>query len=73
MSKEEAQQKIDAGEAYVIRYKNDHDHEQYRFQDEVHGDTTLSGDMVGDFVLIRSNGQLSIGTNQHKVTNHIPR
>lgn len=57
MSREEAQKKIDAGEHYVIRYKNDHMHEQYTFQDEVHGETSLAGDMVGDFVLIRSNGQ----------------
>lgn len=57
MSLEDAQQKIDAGEGYVIRYKNTHAKEQYVFQDEVHGKTSLAGDMVGDFVLIRSNGQ----------------
>lgn len=57
LSIEEATKRVDAGEAYVVRYKNDHDAEKFIFQDLVHGETQLAGNMVGDFVLIRSNQQ----------------
>ncbi|MCP8352555.1 glutamate--tRNA ligase [Candidatus Synchoanobacter obligatus] len=56
-SLEEAQAKIDAGESCVIRFKNNWDDRVFQFDDLVHGTTELAGDMVGDFVLIRSNKQ----------------
>lgn len=56
MSKEEAKQRIERGDSYAIRYKNDHD-EVFVLEDMVHGTVELKGNMVGDFVLIRSNQQ----------------
>lgn len=55
MTLEEAKKKIEAGDSYVIRFKNDHDNDVFDLDDMVHGKTELKGDMVGDFVLIRSN------------------
>lgn len=57
MSLEEARMKKDSGEPCVIRFKNDYGDQVLTFEDLVHGQTTLRGDMVGDFVLIRSNQQ----------------
>lgn len=54
LSKEEAQKRIDAGEKYVIRFKNPR--KEYTFNDLVRGDVTFPEDMVGDFVILRSNG-----------------
>lgn len=55
LSLEEAKKRVDAGENYVIRFKNDFDQKVFVFEDLVHGKTELKGNMVGDFVLIRSN------------------
>jgi glutamyl-tRNA synthetase len=51
---EEAKKKIDAGEEYVIRFKNPG--KKWTFKDLVRGEVTFPEDMVGDFVIIRSNG-----------------
>lgn len=51
---EEAKKKIDDGEEYVIRFKNPG--KKWTFKDLVRGEVTFPEDMVGDFVIIRSNG-----------------
>ncbi|EQC52194.1 glutamate--tRNA ligase [Bacteriovorax sp. DB6_IX] len=53
-SLEEAKKKIEAGEEYVIRFKNPG--KKWEFTDLVRGHVTFPEDMVGDFVIIRSNG-----------------
>lgn len=50
----EAKKRIDAGEKYVIRFKNPK--KKYTFHDLVRGDVTFPEDMIGDFVILRSNG-----------------
>lgn len=54
MALDEAKKKIEAGDSYAIRFKNDHDNDVFDLDDLVHGKTELKGSMVGDFVLIRS-------------------
>ena len=56
LTQDEIKAKIADGEAYVIRFKNDAGDTPYPFDDLVHGKTVLSANMVGDFVLVRSNG-----------------
>lgn len=51
---DEAKKKIEAGEEYVIRFKNPG--KKWTFKDLVRGEVTFPEDMVGDFVIIRSNG-----------------
>lgn len=55
MSLEEAQKKIAGGESAVIRFKVG-EKRDYHLKDMVRGHVTFPSDMVGDFVLIRSNG-----------------
>ena len=50
----EAQKRVDAGESHVIRFRNPN--KKYTFTDLVRGEVTFPEDMVGDFVIIRSNG-----------------
>lgn len=50
----EARKRIAAGEPYVIRFKNPQ--KPYHFKDLVRGDVHFQEDMVGDFVIIRTNG-----------------
>ncbi|MAF77369.1 MAG: glutamate--tRNA ligase [Halobacteriovoraceae bacterium] len=50
----EAKKKVEAGESHVIRFKNPR--KKYTFTDLVRGEVTFPEDMVGDFVIIRSNG-----------------
>lgn len=50
----EAKKRIDAGEEYVIRFKNPGI--AWSFKDHVRGDVQFPVDMVGDWVIIRSNG-----------------
>lgn len=54
LSIEEAKKKIEAGEEYVIRFKNPG--KTWAIKDIVRGDVSWPVDMVGDFVIIRSNG-----------------
>ncbi len=51
---DEARKKIEAGEEYVIRFKNPG--KKWSFTDLVRGEVTFPEDMVGDFVIIRSSG-----------------
>lgn len=50
----EAKKRIDNGEEFVIRFKNPK--KKYTFKDLVRGEVTFPEDMVGDFVILRSNG-----------------
>lgn len=49
----EAKKKIEAGEEYSIRFKNPG--KKWSFTDHSRGEVTFPEDMVGDFVIIRSN------------------
>ncbi len=49
----EAKKRIEAGEEYVIRFKNPG--KKWTFTDLSRGEVTFPEDMVGDFVIIRSN------------------
>ena len=55
-SLEQAQAKIDEGAEAVIRFKVPKQKTQYTFQDLIRGEVSFPSDMVGDFVLMRSNG-----------------
>ena len=50
----EASKRVAAGEEHVIRFKNPS--KEWKFHDLVRGDVKFPVDMVGDFVIIRSNG-----------------
>ena len=52
----EAKQKLANGESAVVRYRNTHQNDIFRFDDLVRGPIELPGDMVGDFVLLRRDG-----------------
>lgn len=54
-SNEEAKKKIAAGEKAAVRFKVD-DIRDYKLNDIVRGEVVFPSDMVGDFVLMRSNG-----------------
>ncbi len=48
--------KLKAGEKAVIRFKTRQLKKDYKFKDLIRGDITFPSDMVGDFVLLRSDG-----------------
>ncbi len=50
----DAKKKVDAGEEHVIRFKNPG--KTWSIKDHVRGDVSWPVDMVGDFVIMRSNG-----------------
>jgi nondiscriminating glutamyl-tRNA synthetase len=50
----EVQKRIENGEKYVVRFKNPA--QKVSFKDLVRGEVTFPEDMVGDFVIMRSNG-----------------
>ena len=54
LADEEVRQRLDRGDASVIRLKVREG--QIRFQDVVHGDMEFSSDVISDPILIRSNG-----------------
>ena len=56
LSREEAQSRIDAGERPVIRFKVPAGIE-VSFQDLVRGEVTFSTDVIGDPILVRSDGR----------------
>lgn len=51
--KNEAKKRIDSGEEFAIRFKNPG--KKWTFTDHSRGEVTFPEDMVGDFVIIRSN------------------
>jgi len=55
MPPDEARRRIDAGERPVVRFRVP-EHVDVSFQDLVRGDVTISTDVIGDFVLVRSDG-----------------
>ena len=56
MSLDEAKQKIAHGEKATVRFKMPETTENITFNDLVRGEITLPSSMVGDFVIIRSEG-----------------
>lgn len=56
MSVEEATKKISSGEKAVVRFRTDLLKKDYIINDLVRGEVKFPSDMVGDFVLMRSNG-----------------
>ncbi len=51
-----AQEKLAAGEKAVVRFKTRHLKKDFIFKDLIRGDVKFPSDMVGDFVLLRSDG-----------------
>ncbi len=56
LSLAEAKHKLANGEQAVVRYRNTHQSDIFRFDDLVRGPIELPGNMVGDFVLLRRDG-----------------
>ena len=56
MSADEAKAKLDAGEKAAVRFKVSEEKTEYKFTDIVRGEVVLPSDMIGDFVIWRSNG-----------------
>ncbi len=52
----QALEKIKAGEKAVVRFKTRHLKKDYVFKDSIRGEIKFPSDMVGDFVLLRSDG-----------------
>jgi nondiscriminating glutamyl-tRNA synthetase len=52
----EAETKIKAGGKAVVRFKTRHLRKDYHLKDLIRGDVHFPSDMVGDFVLLRSDG-----------------
>lgn len=53
---EKAQEKLKAGEKAVVRFKTQSLKKDYILNDLIRGDVRFPSDMVGDFVLLRSDG-----------------
>jgi glutamyl-tRNA synthetase/nondiscriminating glutamyl-tRNA synthetase len=56
ISREDAQARVDAGERPVIRFRVPAS-EEIRFQDLVRGEVVFSTEVIGDFVIVRSDGR----------------
>jgi nondiscriminating glutamyl-tRNA synthetase len=56
ISREDAEARINAGERPVVRFRVP-DSEDVRFRDLVRGEVVFSTDVIGDFVLVRSDGR----------------
>lgn len=56
LSLAEAKTKMAAGERAVVRFKTKHLKKDYVFTDHIRGEVKFPSDMVGDFVLLRSDG-----------------
>src|SRR6476620_9745970 len=56
LSPDEARARIDAGERPVVRFKVP-EHVEVSFQDLVRGEVSFSSEVIGDFVLVRSNAR----------------
>jgi glutamyl-tRNA synthetase/nondiscriminating glutamyl-tRNA synthetase len=56
LSRAQAQERIDAGERPVVRFRVP-ERVEVRFHDLVRGDVTFSTDVIGDFVIVRSDGR----------------
>lgn len=56
MSLADARAKLATGEKAVVRFKTRHLKKDYVFEDLIRGQVSFPSDMVGDFVLLRSDG-----------------
>ena len=56
---EEAQRRIDAGERPVVRFRVP-EHVDVAFHDLVRGEVTFNTDVIGDPVLVRSDGRPAV-------------
>ena len=56
LSPDEARARIDAGERPVVRFRVP-EHVEVSFQDLVRGEVSFSSEVIGDFVLVRSNAR----------------
>ena len=56
LPRDEAQRRIDGGERPVVRFRVP-EAEEIKFQDLVRGDVAFSTDVIGDFVIVRSDGR----------------
>ncbi len=56
LTRDEAQARVDAGERPVIRFRVPAG-EEIRFQDLVRGEVVFSTEIIGDFVIVRSDGR----------------
>jgi glutamyl-tRNA synthetase/nondiscriminating glutamyl-tRNA synthetase len=56
ISPDEARERIDGGERPVVRFRIP-EHENVTFQDLVRGDVTVNTDVIGDPVIVRSDGR----------------
>jgi glutamyl-tRNA synthetase len=56
LTRAEAQARVEAGERPVIRFRVP-EGEEIRFQDLVRGEVVFNTDVIGDFVLVRSDGR----------------
>jgi glutamyl-tRNA synthetase len=56
VSAEQAQRRIEAGERPVVRFRVP-EAQEIRFQDLVRGEVVFSTDVIGDFVIVRSDGR----------------
>ena len=56
MSRDQAQTRIESGERPVIRFRVP-EGEEVRFQDLVRGEVVFSTEVIGDFVIVRSDGR----------------
>ena len=52
----QAQARLAAGEAAVVRFRNDYANENFILNDLVRGEITLPGHMIGDFIIQRADG-----------------
>lgn len=55
-SLDQAREKLAAGDRAVVRFKTKHLAKDYVFRDLIRGEVKFPSDMVGDFVLLRSDG-----------------
>jgi nondiscriminating glutamyl-tRNA synthetase len=53
---QQAQEKLKSGDKAVVRFKTKHLKKDYVFHDHIRGEVRFPSDMVGDFVLLRSDG-----------------
>ena len=56
LSRDQAQTRIEAGERPVIRFRVP-EGEEVRFQDLVRGEVVFSTEVIGDFIIVRSDGR----------------
>ncbi|MFK8137137.1 MAG: glutamate--tRNA ligase [Bdellovibrionales bacterium] len=56
LTKEQVSKKLEAGETATVRFKVDTAEDEYVVQDAVRGEVKFPSDMIGDFIILRSDG-----------------